>query len=127
MPTLLFAYGTLAPQNIALAHSQGWQADAVRGRLFDLGPYPALIDVDDVEAPWIDGFVRSVTLDELAHRLDPYEEVDEGLYRRVTTTTRAGRQVWVYVYAQPLPSEAKALSTRWNGPRVSLGPFPPSR
>src|SRR4051812_6485646 len=39
-PTLLFAYGTLAPGGPEEAALDGWTADAVRGRLFDLGPYP---------------------------------------------------------------------------------------
>src|SRR3982751_6575994 len=79
-PTLLFAYGTLAPDGPRRAALGGWVADAVRGRLFDLGPYPALIDPDAPGAGWIEGFVRPVDPDELSGRLDPYEGVYEGLY-----------------------------------------------
>jgi gamma-glutamylcyclotransferase (GGCT)/AIG2-like uncharacterized protein YtfP len=43
--TLLFAYGTLMPADPVAAARQGWRRDAVRGRLYDLGPYPALIDL----------------------------------------------------------------------------------
>ena len=42
MPTLLFAYGTLAPEGPVGGVRDGWVADRVRGRLYDLGPYPAL-------------------------------------------------------------------------------------
>src|SRR4051794_22213947 len=107
-PTLLFAYGTLAPGCPGEASLGGWVADAVRGRLFDLGPYPALVDVD-AGAPgsaWVEGFVRAVDLAELTGRLDPYEGVDDGLYRRIATTTRGGRRVWVYVYERPIPPGA---------------------
>ena len=48
VPTLLFAYGTLAPEGPASAVRDGWVADRVRGRLYDLGPYPALFDCGDV-------------------------------------------------------------------------------
>ena len=117
MLTLLFAYGTLMPDGPAAVASDGWVADAVRGRLFDLGPYPALVDCEDPGAEWVEGFVRAITADELSERLDPYEGVDEGQYRRVAATTRAGRHVWVYVYARPLPRLARGPLTRWDGRR----------
>jgi gamma-glutamylcyclotransferase (GGCT)/AIG2-like uncharacterized protein YtfP len=116
MPELLFAYGTLMPDDPGTAAREGWVADGVRGRLFDLGPYPALIDCDDPTAGWVEGYVRSADPGELNGRLDAYEGVDEGLYRRVVTTTRAGRQVWVYVYARPIPASAPGPLTRWRRP-----------
>ncbi|AGA28967.1 gamma-glutamylcyclotransferase family protein [Singulisphaera acidiphila] len=117
-PSLLFAYGTLAPNGSKEAAAHGWVADAVRGRLFDLGPYPALVGHDDLNADWVEGFVRSVDPIELTRDLDPYEGVDEGLYRRVAVTTRASRLVWVYLYARPLPSQARGPLTRWKGLRT---------
>ena len=111
---LLFVYGTLAPETPEVARQEGWASDAVRGRLYDLGPYPALIDTDDAAAGWVEGYVRSVTSEQLSGSLDSYEGVDEGLYRRIKTTTRAGRQVWVYIYARPLPSSAIGPLPRWN-------------
>jgi gamma-glutamylcyclotransferase (GGCT)/AIG2-like uncharacterized protein YtfP len=92
----------------------GWVADRVRGRLYDLGPYPALVDAGDAGAGWVEGFVRPVGLDELSQRLDRYEGVDEGLYRRIALTTEAGRSVWVYVYARPLPDAARGPLPRWR-------------
>jgi gamma-glutamylcyclotransferase (GGCT)/AIG2-like uncharacterized protein YtfP len=120
MPMLLFAYGTLAPRDPEAAALGGWAADGVRGRLFDLGPYPGLVDCGDPAAGWVEGYVRPVGQDELTGRLDPYEGVDEGLYRRVAATTRAGRRAWVYEYARPLPPNARGPMTRWDGPRDVL-------
>jgi gamma-glutamylcyclotransferase (GGCT)/AIG2-like uncharacterized protein YtfP len=121
VPTLLFAYGTLAPGGPVGGVRDGWVADRVRGRLYDLGPYPALFDCGDVEANWVEGYVRSVDPNELSERLDPYEGVDEGLYRRVAATTEAGRLVWVYVYARPLPPSARGPLARWERPRSDGG------
>jgi gamma-glutamylcyclotransferase (GGCT)/AIG2-like uncharacterized protein YtfP len=115
--TLLFAYGTLMPRDPDPADRGPWSPDAVRGRLFDLGPYPALVDLDDPEAGWVEGFVRPVELEELETRLDPWEEVDRGLYRRTETVTRASCRVWVYVYDRPLPPRARGPLSRWDGCR----------
>lgn len=113
----LFAYGTLMRANPEEAAREGWLADAVRGRLYDLGPYPALIDLDDPGVGWVEGFVRPVTLRELVERLDPWEEVDRGLYRREETTTRSGCRVWVYVYEGTWPTTARGPLDRWKGTR----------
>jgi gamma-glutamylcyclotransferase (GGCT)/AIG2-like uncharacterized protein YtfP len=118
--TLLFAYGTLAPVNPKIAARDGWIADGVRGRLYVLGPYPALVDCDDPSAGWVEGYVREIDLDELTGHLDEYEQVAEGQYRRVLMTTRAGRQVWAYVYARPIPATALGPLTRWEGYRSSF-------
>jgi gamma-glutamylcyclotransferase (GGCT)/AIG2-like uncharacterized protein YtfP len=120
MTTILFAYGTLAPGSPEAAARDGWAPDQVRGRLYDLGPYPALVGCDDPDSGWVQGYVREVDEAMLSGRLDAYEGVDEGQYRRVVATTRAGRQVWVYVYARPLPSEARGPLERWEGPRADL-------
>ena len=114
---LLFAYGTLMPADRDAADREGWRPDAVRGRLFDLGPYPGLLDLDDPGAGWVEGFVRPVELAELEDRFDPWEQVDRGLYRRVETTTRDGRRAWVYVYNRPLPHGARGPMDRWDGRR----------
>ncbi len=112
---LLFAYGTLVPRDRASLTNEGWTPDAVRGRLYDLGLYPALIDLDDPSASWVEGCVRPVTDEELTARLDPYEGVDEGLYRRDVTITRAGRPAWTYTYARPLPASARGPIEYWRG------------
>ncbi len=112
---LLFAYGTLIPHDPTSLHREGWSPDAVRGRLYDLGPYPGLVDLDDPGASWVEGYVRPVTDGELVDRLDPYEGVEEGLYRRDMTITRAGRPAWIYTYARPLPATARGPIGRWRG------------
>jgi gamma-glutamylcyclotransferase (GGCT)/AIG2-like uncharacterized protein YtfP len=118
MTTLLFAYGTLAPDGPDAAARGGWEPDMVRGRLYDLGPYPALVDLDDPSAGWVEGYVRAVDPAALAGPLDAYEGVADGPYRRMPTTTRAGRQVWVYVHGGPLPPGARGPIARWEGRRV---------
>ena len=117
MSSMLFAYGTLMPADHEAAQREGWRPDVVRGRLFDLGPYPALVDLDDAGAGWVEGFVRPVDANELETRLDPWEEVDRGLYRRAEATTRSSCRVWVYVYNQPLPPGALGPMDRWEGRR----------
>lgn len=121
MPQWLFAYGTLMPADREAAELSGWRRDAVRGRLFDLGPYPALVDLDDPSAGWVEGFVRPVKADELVSRLDPWEGVDDGLYRRVETTTRGSCRVWIYVYNRPVPDGARGPLVRWDGQRRAPG------
>jgi gamma-glutamylcyclotransferase (GGCT)/AIG2-like uncharacterized protein YtfP len=124
MPSLLFAYGTLTPDDPVATARDGWVPDRIRGRLYDLGPYPALLDCGDPEADWVDGYVRPVGPIELIELLDPYEGVDQGLYRRVAATTEAGHLVWVYVYARPLPMNVRGPLARWKRPDgiARLGP-----
>jgi gamma-glutamylcyclotransferase (GGCT)/AIG2-like uncharacterized protein YtfP len=120
-PGLLFAYGTLGPAGPERVAREGWVADRVRGRLFDLGPYPALVDWDDPDAGWVEGHVRIVDRRELEEYLDPYEGVDEGLFRRVAVTTAGGRRVWLYAYPHPLPPEARGPLVRWRGRELGNG------
>lgn len=116
----LFAYGTLGPADDRAAARDGWRADAVRGDLFDLGPYPALVRPGDPAADWVEGHVRPVTTAELLTDLDPYEGVDDGLFARVATTTRDGRSAWVYTYSAPIPAGATGPLRRWAGARRRL-------
>ena len=117
-PTWLFVYGTLGPANREDAVQRGFEPDAVRGRLYDLGPYPALVGLEEPDAPWVSGHVRPVTETELQTVLDPYEGVDECLFQRVRCTTQSGRLVWVYVYARPVPEWARRLLDPWVGRRI---------
>jgi gamma-glutamylcyclotransferase (GGCT)/AIG2-like uncharacterized protein YtfP len=120
MTDLLFAYGTLKPEDPESATRDGWKPDQVRGRLFDLGPHPSLVDLDDPTAGWVDGYVRAVDPVLLSVQLDDYEGVSAGLFRRVRTTTHRGRRAWVYVYARLVPLDARGPLARWDGPRVDL-------
>ena len=121
-PTLLFAYGTLMPDRSRVEVGGRWAADAVRGRLHDLGPYPALVGLGDPGAGWVEGYVRPVDAAELRDVLDSYEGVAEGLFARVVTTTRAGRLAWIYVYGRAVPPGARGPLPRWDGPRGMTGP-----
>jgi gamma-glutamylcyclotransferase (GGCT)/AIG2-like uncharacterized protein YtfP len=112
----LFTYGTLGPKFPRGQGFRDWASDAIRGRLYDLGPYPVLVDLNDPAAGWVEGHVRATTLDELEQVLDPYEEVAGGLFRRVSSRTRGGWTVWVYIYAGPLPGDARGPLGRWAGP-----------
>jgi gamma-glutamylcyclotransferase (GGCT)/AIG2-like uncharacterized protein YtfP len=122
MSTLLFAYGTLSPASPEAAAEGGWAADRVRGRLYDLGAYPALVDCGDATAGWVEGYVREIGKEDLAGPIDHYEGVSEGLYQRAETTTEAGRRVWVYVYSRPLPPDAPGPLERWEGRHAGLCP-----
>jgi hypothetical protein len=55
MLSRLFAYGTLMLSDLSTLAREGWSADAVRGRLHDLGPYRGLIDLDVAGAGWVEG------------------------------------------------------------------------
>ncbi len=103
------------PRDPESAARDGWEPDAVRGSLFDLGPFPALVGLDDPGGGWVEGYVRRGLSAELIDRLDAYEGTDEGLYRRVETITRSQQRVWVYVYDRPLPRDARGPLTRWEG------------
>lgn len=109
---LLFAYGTLGP--LPAEDDPRWTPDAIRGRLYDLGPYPVLVDWDDPLVGWVEGHVRALADGELESNLDPYEGVDEGLFVRIRATTRLGRLVWVYVYPHALPKCARGPLTCWQ-------------
>jgi gamma-glutamylcyclotransferase (GGCT)/AIG2-like uncharacterized protein YtfP len=126
MTAMLFAYGTLVPQDEEKRRRDGWVLDAVKGRLYDLGSHPALIDLDDSDAGWVLGYVRPVEMEELEGPLDTYEEVSgAGLFRRVQTTTRSHRVVWLYVFSRPLPPYARGPIERWRAPAGVAGSVAP--
>src|SRR5262245_26579533 len=90
---LLFAYGQLQPgQNAPQTLRRAWP-DQVRALLYDLGAYPAALQVGTADR-WFHGYVLEIATSELVDRLDPFEKISQGLYRRIRTTTRAGFDVW---------------------------------
>lgn len=103
---LLFVYGTLLPGLALHGAMQGARCigeAAVRGRLFDLGPYPAL-----VQGPGrVSGLLYAVSEAQLA-RLDALEEYDpadtaQSLYLRKRLAAelvpeRSVCDAYVYVY-----------------------------
>lgn len=110
---LLFAYGLLKSAYQPPKTSRRHWPDRIRGRLFDLGPYPGAIDVGTAEG-WFEGEVIELESAELG-ALDRFEGVENGEYRRLRATTESGQAVWVYEYCRQVPPEATAL-VRWEKP-----------
>jgi gamma-glutamylcyclotransferase (GGCT)/AIG2-like uncharacterized protein YtfP len=115
---LLFAYGSLKTADASVAARELlWGCErvgsgTVRGTLYDLGDYPALLlgGTDEVE-----GAVWRCPVEVLS-ALDRYEGTAAGLFRRVATRV-AGRGCWLYV-AGPrlgprLTPDARVPSGRW--------------
>lgn len=102
----IFVYGTLKRGQV---RERMWPKEPVRvevattlGRLFDLGPYPALVSGDDVVEGelWHDS---SDDIDETLQTLDEIEEVHpngQGLYERriVTCRNEAGQMLKAFAY-----------------------------
>lgn len=110
---LLFVYGLLQPgHRPPRTMSRHWP-DQLLGELYDLGPYPGLLHAGVRGGP-VSGTVVEVSRHELETVLDPFELVEEGLYRRIRATTVGGHEVWVYEYARPLPPGARGPLERWG-------------
>jgi gamma-glutamylcyclotransferase (GGCT)/AIG2-like uncharacterized protein YtfP len=98
--TSVFVYGTLQRGQCRAAmwprSPRAVSAAFVRGRLYDLGPYPALrCDDDDLEADWVAGELWSFTADDLPatiRELDRIEETNQSgavnLYDRILVRAR---------------------------------------
>jgi gamma-glutamylcyclotransferase (GGCT)/AIG2-like uncharacterized protein YtfP len=95
---------------VRIRHLAAWP-DRVRGLLYDLGPYPAAMQIGRVEQEF-GGWVLEISQEEL-ERLDEYEGIAGGLYRRIRTVTMAGRVVWVYEYSGELPEQGRGPLDRW--------------
>jgi len=120
----LFTYGTLtsrpsddgndAPAPLAGCELVG-QA-TIRGTLYDLGPYPALLLAGTDPVP---GQIWRCPASRLP-QLDRYEAVSEGLFRRVGVRV-ADTACWVYVAGPRLATRLTPDS------RVHSPPPPPSQ
>ena len=113
--SLLFAYGTLMPADRESAAQTAGRPMPCAGGSTTWGPI----------RPWsiwtTPGPAGSRVSSERSSKrswraVRRWEEVDAGLYRRVETMTRNDNRVWVYVYARPLPADARrtagALASR---------------
>ena len=117
--TLLFVYGTLkrGGRNHGVLSDQRFigEARTVSGfRLFDLGEYPGMI-ADPNSPISVTGEVWSVSEAALA-RLDAFEGVPEGLYRRVAIRLQepfGGESVQTYLYAGTISERPEILSGAW--------------
>lgn len=104
---LVLIYGTLMnPKWNLPIISEGF----MNGDLYTLGRFPALTTLDtDNQFYYRVASVPSTFM----NVLDRYERVADGLYRRVKTTTPDGQDVWTYLFNQPLPAGAVAI-TDWR-------------
>jgi gamma-glutamylcyclotransferase (GGCT)/AIG2-like uncharacterized protein YtfP len=107
---LVFVYGLLQPGYKPPRSMKRHWPDAVRGRLFDLGPYPGIVSVGTGEG-WIHGHVVEIEEWEL-ESLDRFEDVAGGLYRRQRVLTREQRDAWIYEFARMIPAGAREID-RW--------------
>ncbi len=119
MSVLLFVYGTLKRgcSNHAQLVGQSFVGEArtVPGyRLFDVGGFPGLV-------PWpadrdgVEGEIWETDAAGLA-RLDAFEGVAEGLYRRLPVTLQppfAGADVEAYVYPESVDGR-RDVGSRWT-------------
>ena len=119
MITSIFVYGTLkrgqlrasqwprAPLDVASA--------TTRGRLYDLGGYPALLPGDDLIAGevWrmlpedIDATLR------VLDQIEGYDDSDDDLYKREIVACRVAdghaTKAFTYYFARPLPEDFRVL------------------
>jgi gamma-glutamylcyclotransferase (GGCT)/AIG2-like uncharacterized protein YtfP len=113
-PRAVFVYGTLKRGQ---CREQFWpraplavETALVRGRLVDLGPYPALLPGDR----WIRGELWRFADEDMSETLRVLDEVEgyaglgEDLYRRVVITchTTEGAEVAAYAYQFAQPQRA---------------------
>ncbi|HVS51585.1 MAG TPA: gamma-glutamylcyclotransferase family protein [Opitutaceae bacterium] len=121
MSTLVFVYGTLKRgganhRQLAAQKFVGVARTAPGFRLFDLGAYPGMAAQSD-DRDGVTGEVWSVDAACLA-RLDEFEGVPEGLYRRAAIALLppfADRNVETYFYARDLSGRVDLGST-WAEP-----------
>lgn len=114
----VFVYGTLKRgcKNHRQMAGQVYVGDARTApgyRLYDLGDYPGMI-ADAADKEGVTGELWSVTQDALA-RLDDFEGVDEGLYRRapvVLLPPQDGVVAYTYLYTRDLGGR-RPLGPTW--------------
>jgi very-short-patch-repair endonuclease/gamma-glutamylcyclotransferase (GGCT)/AIG2-like uncharacterized protein YtfP len=122
---LLFIYGTLLP-GVELAEMSAVCGQlktlgpaVVRGKLYDLGPYPGVI-LDS--AGTTQGQIVHVPTNEVWKTLDEYEacplpDSPDGLFRRVRTSAMLANgepiDCWIYVYNRPLNGSAIVEGGCW--------------
>jgi gamma-glutamylcyclotransferase (GGCT)/AIG2-like uncharacterized protein YtfP len=118
MSTLLFVYGTLKHGCSNHPHLAGQtfvgNARTAPGyRLYDLGGYPGIAAKPD-DREGVVGEVWSV-VDDALQRIDAFEGVHEGLYRRVALPLLppfADQRVDAYVSALPI-SDRREIGAEW--------------
>lgn len=116
--THLFVYGTLKRgcKNHHLIAGQTFVGEARSApgyRLYDLGDYPGMVvDADDTEG--VTGEIWSVTPDALK-RLDAFEGVGQGLYRREPVALIAPfAQTAAHTYLYNRDPGARRIGPTWQ-------------
>jgi gamma-glutamylcyclotransferase (GGCT)/AIG2-like uncharacterized protein YtfP len=133
MQAYLFVYGTLM-STAAGALGKGMRerlqrearllgAATIRGRLYDLGRYPALVDSDD-PAELVHGEVFALHAPRMSFAwLDKYEGIVPGRhghneYERVERPVRldSGQEItaWVYLYRKSIAGVPRITTGRWG-------------
>jgi gamma-glutamylcyclotransferase (GGCT)/AIG2-like uncharacterized protein YtfP len=132
----VFVYGTLKRGEARVRfwprRPQVIEPATVRGELYDLGDYPALIAGDDVVAGEVWQFAAADLPETLAvlDRIEGYANRPDDLYRRevIDCSTPAGTvSAWTYRYARldrPQPSQRIAPDLdglcRWSRPNAPV-------
>jgi gamma-glutamylcyclotransferase (GGCT)/AIG2-like uncharacterized protein YtfP len=131
----LFVYGTLmstAPGAFGKAMRERLQREAkllgpamIRGRLYDLGRYPALVDSDD-PADLVHGEVLALHEPRKSFAwLDRYEGIVPGHHgqneyqrgeRAVRLASGAEITAWVYLCSKSVVHAPRIACGRWSGP-----------
>ena len=132
----LFVYGTLLsgaghPMAARLGREGRLTGPArIKGRLFDLGSYPALVETGSDDGD-IHGEVHELTSPAASLRwLDAYEGIVPGRegtcdYERVQRIVRldSGDAItaWVYLYRSPVTGRRRIESGRWLSRSAATG------
>jgi len=130
----LFVYGTLMSttgHRMALRLAREGRLvgpAAVRGRLYDLGVYPALVQAE-AEDGEVYGEVHALTDPAASFRwLDAYEGIVPGrdceyvrVQRSVRLETGAELTAWLYLYRAPVAGRRLIESGRWMSRFASAG------
>jgi gamma-glutamylcyclotransferase (GGCT)/AIG2-like uncharacterized protein YtfP len=108
----VFVYGTLRGGDVRSNHLDGAEylgVHAVDGyRLYDLGPYPAVVPGEGR----VVGEIYELSTATHLQLLDEIEGCHHAppLYQRVEVEV-AGGPAWIYVYARPLATDARRIET----------------
>lgn len=128
----LFVYGTLRPvfnepegtldSNFFHNDYRYFGEAKTRGRLYDLGDYPAMTPALNPDE-WVQGDLLWLTFPKVLDKLDRYEEATprrgrQQLYERRLADVwwkSEQKKAWVYFYLQPVSEDLRLQEGIWNG------------
>ncbi|HUE74163.1 MAG TPA: gamma-glutamylcyclotransferase family protein [Pirellulaceae bacterium] len=124
-PHAIFVYGTLkrgqCRERAWPRRPLGVESAWTLGRLYDLGPYPALIEGTDRVLGEVWRFAPEDMRESLRvlDGIEGFRDQSDDLYRRevVECTTESGIVVraYTYCYARPLPAGARLVTANASG------------